>query len=230
MEEVVGWHHVKGVLYSRPPLTCTAEMQAWAAGQKEKYRPFSKEVLQVGCCGEHTHLGDADVLAASQRLVRNLPASLAGPIRSDAMELATMMLRLCPDGSHRQLTLQVVVLGRNACSRWHQDHIISRAIVTYNGPGTWLVSDASVRFDQLEATRGMPDAVSDPAIVPRREDIHCPGPNDVVFMKGGKWRGIEGVKGREGLTHKSPTIPSDAQGNPTLHRIMLKVDIDGADH
>ena len=164
------------------------------------------------------------VSRACDDLLRNVPPEFSEIIRRDATMLAHMLVRLCP-GSGRWLTMQVEVVGRNSCTRWHQDKYVGRAIVTYNGPGTWMVDDSSVRYDQFKATLGAPRDVSDPAIVPRFEDIYRPVPNTVALMKGSMWPGIIGAKGYEGLTHKSPNIPTDANGNPVLKRLVLKVDI-----
>ena len=107
---------------------------------------------------------------------------------------------------------------------------MGRAIVTYNAPGTWLVDDADVQYDQFKATVGQPKEVSDPRIVPHFEDVaYRPPPNAAVIMKGSLWPGIMGVKNHEGLTHKSPNMETDAQGNPLQKRLLLKVDLAPSD-
>ncbi len=232
---VAGWKDVYRTCASKETLTVVQQQQ-----QQQQQQKGGCCEEGGGCCDDIplslSHHGNnddnedecTDVTAAAKRLVRKLPvSSVTETIESDAAALAAMMLRLCP-GQRRRVTMQVNVLGRNACSRWHQDNVMARALVTYNGPGTWAVPDAAVAYDQFEATVRQGSDVSDPAIVPHASDIHRPGPNTVVFMKGGKWPGIEGVRGYKGLTHKSPTMPTDARGNPKLFRLMLKVDIDGA--
>ena len=67
--------------------------------------------------------------------------------------------------------------------------------------------------------------MSDPAIVPRFEDVVRPAPNAAVLMKGCLWPGVSGVRGHEGLTHKSPNMPTDWLGNPKQNRLGLKVDL-----
>ena len=117
--------------------------------------------------------------------------------------------------------MQVEIVGKNSCGRWHQDQYVGRATVSYTGPGTWLVDDESVQFDQFQATRGTPNQVSDPLIVPDYGSIHRTHVNSVVLIKGNSWPGITGV----GVTHKSPNVPADENGNPVVKRLMLKVDL-----
>eukprot|EP00729_Bicosta_minor_P017089 gene17088-11463_t len=49
-----------------------------------------------------------------------------------------------------------------------------------------------------------------------------------VRMKGSMWPGIRDLgyfQGREGLTHKSPNVETDANGDPLRLRMLLKVDL-----
>ena len=82
------------------------------------------------------------------------------------------------------LFLQVEIVGNNACSRWHQDYYIGRALITYVGPGTWMVDDESVQFNQFKATAGAPTDVSDVAIVPNHKNIHKVPRNAIALIKG----------------------------------------------
>lgn len=46
------------------------------------------------------------------------------------------------------------------------------------------------------------------------------------------WPGIRDLgyfQGREGLTHKSPNVETDANGDPLRLRMLLKVDLDSYD-
>ena len=91
----------------------------------------------------------------------------------------------------------------------------------YTGPGTWTVDDKSVRFEQMDLTLTSPTDVSNAAIVPRFESIRRVPTNAVLLMKGKQWPGIRG----NGLTHKSPDVRKDAEGNPECLRFVLKVDL-----
>ena len=69
-------------------------------------------------------------------------------------------------------------MGKNSCSRWHQDKYLGRSIVTYNAPGTWLVDDSAVRYEAFQATVGQPKEVSEAA-------THLFTPNQIA--KTNKW-------------------------------------------
>ena len=200
----------KGVIVDRGPHALEAEMARWVAGQEEPMESFAFEEVE--------HPSPGDVLDACQRLTAGLPEALRDALRSDAEELSTTLLTLCPAASC--LTLHVDIIGVNACQRWHEDNYIGRTVVTYSGPGTWMVDDASVRYDQFAATQGEPTHVSDPRIVPSFESIHCAPANAIALIKGKQWPGIAG----SGLIHKSPNVEFK-NGRPTLKRLLLKVDL-----
>jgi hypothetical protein len=166
-----------------------------------------------------------DIRAACARLVADLPeGACQNAVRADAEALINMLVRLCPGVPWA--TLQLEVVGGNRCSRWHQDGYVGRAIITYAGPGTWMVDDKSVCFDQFSATLGEDFQVSDPRIVPSFDSIHRPRSNAVGLMKGEQWPGIRG----RGLTHKAPNPSFEyvdkRTGGPTRNRLLLKIDMD----
>jgi hypothetical protein len=222
-------------------------MSSWVRNQREDGRGcFAREDLVVarveGCedpshpCGDaHSHAhphqhaeiaGPAEISRACARLASHAPAGkFREALRSDAEALAALMMECCPGVPH--LTLQIEIVGRNACSRWHQDNYAGRALVTYCGPGTWLAPDEAVDYSAFRRTIGAPPAFSDPAIVPRFEDVVVAPANAVVLMKGSRWPRIRGVRGHEGLTHKAPNVRRDANGAPVVKRILLKVDLRG---
>ena len=198
-----------------------AGVQRWANEQPPGV--LAAEMLEAPSPGE--------LAAACARLAAALPPGLGpGPrpgvgafselVRADAAALAGTLQRLCP--TVPWLTLQLEAIGGNACTRWHQDNYAARLCLTYAGPSTWLVSDASVSFEQFRATRGMPFALADPLIVPSYDSIQMPPENAIVLMKGNMWPGISGGLG---LTHKSPNVRVSNQGAPVNQRLMLKVDI-----
>ena len=74
----------------------------------------------------------AKIKAASARLVSNLPLSLQAAVQQDAEALAAVMLNSCPGlRSKHHLTLQIELIGKNGCSRWHQDSYVGRVLTTY---------------------------------------------------------------------------------------------------
>lgn len=226
----------KGVIWERCAHACKAEMEQWVAGQKTTRGAFSVEQLftrvedagtaqpskraKVLSTMSDTDIaalvaGPQDVQAACQKVVAWLPPALRGPMSRDASALAEILLRLCPGATW--LTIQVEIVDHlGTCTRWHQDRYTARALITYTGPGTWCVDDASVRYDQFAKTVYAPMEESDARIVPNFNSIHRPQSNAVVLMKGNDWPGIRGV----GLTHKAP---NDLK--PGLKRLIIKVDL-----
>lgn len=211
-------------------------MERWVRSQEETPECLSAEWLFVKTSKSSEDTAEKEapettvankILAACDRLVASLPLDLAGAgglgfrekVRYDAEALAFMMRRLSPESPW--LKLQTEIIGRNSCSRWHQDNYVGRVLVTYTGPGTWAVDDREVDYDQLALTRGAPTEISDPAIVPAFGKIKKTPTNAVLLMKGDAWPGIT----RPGLTHKSPNVPRDEHGEPVLKRLILKVDL-----
>ena len=72
-----------------------------------------------------------------------LPAARAAQVRDDACRMGLVVGELCAFAPLLEVKLEI--FGENSCSRWHQDYYAGRAIITYTGPGTWCVDDASVR-------------------------------------------------------------------------------------
>ena len=230
MEDIARSPGCKGIIWQRSAHSQQAEMGRWADAQKET-RSGCFSIEQLLTSGATRGAGvqpskrakllkmsshNDDVQVACERVVAGLPAALRGPMSRDARELAELLLRLCPDAPW--LTIQVEVISeRNSCTRWHQDSYTARAIITYTGPGTWCVDDASVRYDQFAQTLGMPFEQSDPRIVPNASSIHRPQSNAVILLKGNDWPGIQGV----GVTHKAPNAYSEEGGK----RLLLKVDL-----
>jgi len=182
----------------------------------------------------HNHDAAEKIKAACSRLVSDLPSCARDVVSRDAEALAQMMLRFFQSEEaassrkrkHR-ITMQIEFVGRNRCSRWHQDNYFGRALVTYVGDGTWLADDSSVQYDQFEATRGQPFGISDPKIVPRFEDVHRTPTNSVVLMKGNAWpklRSCGYFRGHEGLTHKAPNVEERNRRHVQV-RFLLKVDL-----
>ena len=162
----------------------------------------------IGCEGQLSKPSPrltAEIRVACAKLVAELPASFRESVRHDARLLADMCVRLCPAAPW--LTLSLEVQHHNACTRWHQDSVVSRAIICYTGPGTCTADDQSVRWDKIER--------SNTTCVPRAE-MKQMSTNSVLLMKGLSWPSIRG----SGLTHKSPRL-----GSKPSKRLLLKVDL-----
>lgn len=141
-----------------------------------------------------------------------LPEALSMQISEDALWLTSQWKALCP--SARAIRVQLEVFGENTCARWHQDHFVGRAIVSYNGAvGTAYTSDGNVDFWQLS------HGGNNEAIIRNAEVIEHVGVGDLLLIKGTKFPG----RGRaQPLVHKSPEKRYHADGT-VLNRLVLKV-------
>eukprot|EP00966_Prymnesium_polylepis_P296311 6845177-Prymnesium_polylepis.1 len=90
------------------------------------------------------------------------------------------------------LEVKLEIFGENSCSKWHQDHYVGRAIVSYTGEeGTQHTSDANVDWWELENCGNNRCVIRDP------KHVHSVGIGDILFMKGTKY-----PEGANGLVHK----------------------------
>ena len=154
-----------------------------------------------------TIVGPDEIREACVDLVAALPSSFREYVRRDAQSLAEMCVRQCPKAPW--LTLSLEIQQHDACSRWHQDAVVGRAIICYTGPGTCTAEDMSVRWDAI-AEPGCNKKCVTPAGMKQMST------NAVLLMKGDRWPSIQG----SGLTHRSP----DVQVDPPK-RLLLKVDL-----
>ena len=228
LEEIANQQDVKGVYFERGPHTRVADMENWLEQRADGVicsqtilvaTPVSGPLDECGCgddaCYEDSRSrqgalpklgGGAEIRAACVRLVKDLPATFRESVSHDAQALADMCVRLCPTAPWLTLTLEVQ--HYNACTKWHQDSVVSRGIICYAGPGTCTADDKSVRWEKIER--------SNEACVPHAE-IKQISTNAVLLMKGNLWPSIQGF----GLTHKSPNVSE----NPPK-RLLLKVDLE----
>jgi hypothetical protein len=227
LEKAARNQDAKGVYFQRGPHQREADIKHWL-GQHSDGDICCKTLLvappvpgpedECGCgdtsCDSNTGsggdnasdlAGPAEIRVACAKLVAELPASFRESVRHDARLLADMCVRLCPAAPW--LTLSLEVQHHNACTRWHQDSVVSRAIICYTGPGTCTADDQSVRWDKIER--------SNTTCVPRAE-MKQMSTNSVLLMKGLSWPSIRG----SGLTHKSPRL-----GSKPSKRLLLKVDL-----
>lgn len=156
---------------------------------------------------EPTIAGPEDIREACEELVAALPSSFRESVRRDAVSLAEMCVRQCPKAPWLNLSLEIQ--QHDACSRWHQDAVVGRAIVCYTGPGTCTADDSSVRWDAITKP-GCNKSCVNPAGMKQMST------NAVLLMKGDRWPSIEG----SGLTHRSPDVEADPP-----KRLLLKVNL-----
>lgn len=143
------------------------------------------------------------------------PRELELLIDSDARTLVGAYQEMFPD--LEEVELGVELMGENACSRWHQDYIACRCIVSYNLAATEYVLDAGVDFRQLEDDGNNDLVVKDPSMV-RRAAI-----GDLLLIKGRRF-----PHGAKALVHRSPGKRYYSTGH-VMHRLILKVDVKGAE-
>lgn len=148
---------------------------------------------------------------AAHAVSSRLPPVLAKIVCEDAQALADATCKLLPDA--RRLIIGLQLFGDNTCSRWHQDDILCRSIVSYNCSGTQYTADSNVDFNEM-INCGKSDHV-----IRDKSRIHSLNVGDILLMKGKKYPG----KG-QGLVHKSPEVRYSDNGY-VLSRLVLKVEV-----
>jgi len=156
------------------------------------------------CCTKDFAL---DLSKKAQRLATlavraGLPKETGCQIEQDFEEIGAVMMKLVPTA--KQMLLKLDIMGENACSRWHRDNYVGRAVSSYNESGTQFIHNDHVNMMQLE-NRGL-----NPGIVPDQSRILNAGVGDILFMKG--------------LVHRSPPPRWRADGT-IVNRLLLKVDL-----
>jgi|Transcript_2915 hypothetical protein len=145
--------------------------------------------------------------------VRNgLPKEAGARIQNDFKEIGMVLTKLVP--SARKVVLKLDIMGESVCHRWHADHYVGRAVVTYNGRGTDFVDHGNIDMKQFES-RG-----PSPSIIRDHSKIFTASIGDVLFMKGLLYPGAP-----NGLVHRSPELCWHADGK-VVNRLLLKVDIE----
>ena len=149
-----------------------------------------------------------------------LPELLSEQIRLDASQIGCTIASLCPSSKH--LTVKLEIFGKNSCSRWHIDHYVGRAIVSYTGEvGTEYTRDTNVDFWELK------HCGNNDCVIKNKELVKNVEVGDILFMKGAKFS-----PGAAGLVHKSPAKRYHKDGR-IVNRLVLKVDVPplgGMDH
>lgn len=147
----------------------------------------------------------ASAKIAISEVTKVLPAKLASFCSRDAAELLTALHK---QTGHTSFKFMLDFVLGDTCQRWHCDQNISRALVTYAGPGTVFSDERGVT---REACGSVTSVEEECAVQASRGDF--------LLMKGGRW---EGARGR-GCAHKAPPI-----GHVTTcsrYRLMIKVDV-----
>lgn len=147
---------------------------------------------------------------ASIAVENGLPKEVGCRIQQDFEQIGTMLTKLVP--SARKVLFGLVLVGENSCHKWHRDHDICRALVSYNLSGTKYVDHDHVNVRQLGLA-----GVDNKALVPDESRALSAAPGDILVMKGTKFPSIP-----NGLVHRSPENSWHADGS-VRHRLLLRV-------
>jgi len=140
------------------------------------------------------------------------PADLATQIEQDAVEIGITVGELLP--KYPNLRVAVEIQGKNTCSRWHQDHYVGRAIVSYTGViGTEYTSKENVDLWEFH------NCGNNDHIIRDVKQIKHVNVGDVLFIKGKDF-----PLGVKALIHKAPEIRRHPDGG-IMNRLVLKIDV-----
>jgi len=139
-----------------------------------------------------------------------LPEELGKKIQDDFQQIGMVLAELAP--AARKMCLKLDIMGEASCSRWHRDHYVGRAIVTYNSCGTQYVANQNVNFNHLDCG-ACDDLIRD------ESQIFNAGVGDILFMKGTDFPCTP-----NGLVHRSPPRRLHETGQD-MNRLLLKVDL-----
>jgi len=109
--------------------------------------------------------------------------------------------------------MKLELVGANCCTRWHQDQLVSRAIVSYNCRGTEYVHHDGVDFWELK------HCGNNDCIIRDRSQVSSVDVGDMLLMKGALFPGDA-----NGLVHRSPDRRYHADGSVKT-RLCLKIDV-----
>jgi len=141
----------------------------------------------------------------------DIPECLIQQIQTDAQEVGATVAKMLPTAG--KLIAKLEIMGEDICSRWHRDNYVARAIITYNGRGTEMLSHDNVNFWELDNYGNNAHIVRDSS------QVFSAGTGHILFMKGLKFPGDV-----NGLVHKSPDKCYHADGR-IMNRLILKVDV-----
>jgi hypothetical protein len=134
--------------------------------------------ISLGLVSEE-HLA-AELIKKARRIVglatgAGLPRELGLLIQEDFVRIGMTLARLVPTA---KMKLKLDIMGENACHRWHQDHYIGRAVVTYNLCGTDYIDSKHVDFWELLNCGNKDCILLDPS------QVQTASVGDILFMKG----------------------------------------------
>lgn len=183
---------VNVVCLRRPPSSVLVEEAARAAAQ-----PAYRKLFTV----------------APDSASRTVPEELSG-FPSLAADIGRWIEVLADLMGAEHLGVRLARLETAMCPRFHVDRVMLRAVITYQGRGTELISSEHVDRRRLgHAARGATDESSGLMLAPGR--VRAAAPFDVVLLKGEAWPQNEGC----GAVHRSPAASAEES------RLVLTLDL-----
>lgn len=150
---------------------------------------------------------------ASLAVQHGIPKDIGWRIQSDFEEIGMVLTKLVPTA--RKIDLGLVIVGENSCHRWHRDHDVCRALITYNHCGTQFVD-----HDHVSLRPSGNGGISSTAMVGDESRVCTAGVGDILIMKGTRFPTTP-----NGLVHRSPETCWHADGS-LANRLLLRVALD----
>jgi Asp/Glu/hydantoin racemase len=164
----------------------------------------------VGECQERPAIA-----AFATSLVEALPEALRGPIGEDIVDLCQVVATI---SGARRIHGSFGLITGDECTKFHQDYLRLRLLVTYVGPGTLLVDRAAVDVHALEHPVEDSDTCNQRIVRDLGRTVQAPRAA-VVLLKGAAWPGMS-----HGAVHRSPTISRTG-----ARRIVLALSVSAHD-
>jgi len=222
-KDIEDWLQPKGNAF-RALLVERPAVRSWLKGQPEIQEDVDKLEKSVAFGDENSAQEEVNIpcekaeeciallskkaqCLAAFAVKHGLPKDLGRQIQQDFEEIGSVLVKLVPTA--KRVTLKLDLMGANGCSRWHQDHYIGRAVITYNSCGTQYVGHDNVNFSHF----GHGGTCKD--IVPDESRIFSAKVGDILFMKGLVFPGTP-----NGLIHRSPPFLKHEDGT-AVNRLLL---------
>ncbi len=155
-----------------------------------------------------------DVASSHQELLSGRLDELGdGPLRQQvATDIVTLTRTWGALTGRRHARARISLVDSDNCRKLHNDALDLRILVTYVGPGTWLVPEEALDRSFV-GVPGEPESINR-RICPDPARLVQAGAGDVVFLKGLRWG-----TGARGAVHRSPAVEGTGE-----RRLVLTID------
>jgi hypothetical protein len=176
--------------------------------------------------GDDSEITSSDVasLHIAGALLRDaqvIPTGVYDAVASLEFDIASVVTEYCKVADTPRAVVELTLLRKTLCSKYHVDHVPLRVMVTYLGAGTEILSESASLAISLTSDRigrGAGDVVK--RLVGQGGGFFgqktCANTCEVVLMKGEKWSGNAG----RAIVHRSPDVDACCGE----WRLTLKVD------